>query len=53
MYYLMARYYHPTHGVFSSLDPDPCDDDTLTQNGYTYANNIPVMMVDPDGLISG
>ncbi len=50
LYYLMARYYHPTHGVFLSLDPDPGDsDDILTQNGYTYANNNPVMMVDPDG----
>jgi len=50
LYYLIARYYHPTHGVFLSLDPDPGDaDDILTQNGYTYANNNPVMMVDPDG----
>ncbi|MFC0298736.1 RHS repeat-associated core domain-containing protein [Geobacillus jurassicus] len=50
LYYLMARYYHPTHGVFLSLDPDPGDaDDILTQNGYTYANNNPVMLVDPDG----
>lgn len=49
-YYLIARYYHPTHGVFLSLDPDPGDaDDILTQNGYTYANNNPVMLVDPDG----
>ncbi|WP_304528548.1 RHS repeat-associated core domain-containing protein, partial [Anoxybacillus sp. UARK-01] len=50
LYYLMARYYHPTHGVFLSMDPDPGDsDDILTQNGYTYANNNPVMLVDPDG----
>ncbi|WHY83721.1 polymorphic toxin type 8 domain-containing protein [Siminovitchia fortis] len=50
LYYLMARYYHPTHGVFLSMDPDPGDDDDiLTQNGYTYANNNPIMMVDPDG----
>ncbi|PIC05763.1 hypothetical protein CS060_03230 [Anoxybacillus flavithermus] len=50
LYYLMTRYYHPTHGVFLSLDPDPGDaDDILTQNGYTYANNNPVMLVDPDG----
>ncbi|SDB82265.1 DNRLRE domain-containing protein [Shouchella lonarensis] len=50
MYYLMARYYEPTHGVFLSLDPDAGDDDDiLTQNGYSYANNNPVMLVDPDG----
>ena len=50
MYYLIARYYHPEQGVFLSLDPDPGDDDDiLTQNGYTYANNNPVMLVDPDG----
>ncbi|AST06225.1 hypothetical protein AF2641_04710 [Anoxybacillus flavithermus] len=50
VYYLIARYYHPAHGVFLSLDPDPGDaDDILTQNGYAYANNNPVMLVDPDG----
>lgn len=50
MYYLIARYYYPEHGVFLSLDPDPGDDDDiLTQNGYPYANNNPVMLVDPDG----
>ncbi len=50
LYYLMARYYHPKHGVFISVDPDPGDeDDPVTQNGYTYANNNPVMGVDPDG----
>lgn len=49
-YYLMARYYNPQAGVFTSMDPDPGDDDDiLTQNGYTYANNNPVMLVDPDG----
>ncbi|MFD4706725.1 RHS repeat domain-containing protein [Gottfriedia sp. NPDC058432] len=49
-YYLIARYYHPTHGVFLSLDPDTGDeDDILTQNGYVYANNNPVKFIDPDG----
>ncbi|GIN88534.1 tRNA nuclease WapA [Heyndrickxia sporothermodurans] len=50
LYYLMARYYHPTHGVFLSLDPHPGDeDDPVTQNGYTYGDNNPVMNIDPDG----
>ncbi|PGE85259.1 wall-associated protein [Bacillus pseudomycoides] len=50
MYYLIARYYHPEHGVFLSVDPDPGDeDDAVTQNGYTYGDNNPVMNVDPDG----
>nr|WP_232304331.1 hypothetical protein [Bacillus cereus] len=34
MYYLIARYYNPDHGVFLSVDPDPGDeDDPVTQNG--------------------
>ncbi|WP_412678282.1 RHS repeat-associated core domain-containing protein, partial [Bacillus toyonensis] len=50
VYYLIARYYHPEHGVFLSVDPDPGDEDNpVTQNGYTYADNNPVMMTDPDG----
>lgn len=53
MYYLIARYYHPNHGVFLSVDPDPGDqDDPITQNGYAYANNNPVMFVDPDGYFA-
>lgn len=50
MYYLIARYYNPEHGVFLSVDPDPGDEDyPVTMNGYTYGDNNPVMMVDPDG----
>ncbi|MED3662892.1 RHS repeat-associated core domain-containing protein [Ureibacillus terrenus] len=38
LYYLIARYYHPTHGVFLSLDLGDADD-ILTQNGYADVNN--------------
>ncbi|WP_146551934.1 DNRLRE domain-containing protein [Rummeliibacillus sp. SL167] len=49
-YYLQARYYNPENGAFLALDPHPGDDDEpLSQNGYTYANNNPVMNVDPNG----
>jgi RHS repeat-associated protein len=50
LYYLQARYYDPETAKFISRDPDPGDsDDPKTQNGYTYADNNPVMLVDPDG----
>lgn len=50
LYYLMARYYNPDKGVFLSLDPVRGDTmNPITMNGYNYANNNPVMMVDPDG----
>ncbi|KXH87243.1 RHS repeat-associated core domain-containing protein [Sporosarcina sp. HYO08] len=50
LYYLIARYYQPTEGVFLTTDPEGGDtDDPKTQNGYAYANNNPVMMTDPDG----
>jgi len=49
-YYLQARYYNPENGSFLVLDPHPGDDDEpLSQNGYNYANNNPIMNVDPDG----
>ncbi|PGK08261.1 wall-associated protein [Bacillus anthracis] len=50
MYYLIARYYNPEHGVFLSADPEPGDeDDPITQNGYTYADNNPITLIDDDG----
>jgi len=49
-YYLKARYYDPVNGIFQALDPHPGDeDDPVSQNGYTYAGNNPVINVDPDG----
>ena len=50
MYYLIARYYNPEHGVCFIGRSDPGDeDDPVTMNGYTYGDNNPVMKVDPDG----
>lgn len=50
LYYLIARYYQPEEGVFLTPDPEGGDlDNPKTQNGYTYANNNPVMMTDADG----
>ncbi|MDM5358207.1 RHS repeat-associated core domain-containing protein [Peribacillus sp. ACCC06369] len=52
-YYLQARYYNPQNGSFLALDPHSGDDDEpLSQNGYTYANNNPVMYTDPNGQIA-
>jgi len=48
--YLKARYYDPQNGNFLALDSYPGDDDDpVSQNGYTYAGNNSVMMVDADG----
>ncbi|KXG10255.1 tRNA(Glu)-specific nuclease WapA [Anoxybacillus sp. P3H1B] len=50
LYYLQARYYDPETARFLSRDRDPGDkDDPITQNAYTYTNDNPVMLVDPDG----
>ncbi|TMR03451.1 sugar-binding protein [Actinomadura soli] len=49
--HLGARDYDPETGRFTSVDPvmDPADPQQL--NGYTYANNTPVVSSDPDGLL--
>jgi RHS repeat-associated protein len=49
--HLGAREYDPGLGRFLSVDPvlDPMD--PQQGNGYAYANNSPITMADPDGLI--
>ncbi|MEB1807159.1 MAG: RHS repeat-associated core domain-containing protein [Bacillaceae bacterium] len=50
LYYLMARYYDSEHAVFLSLDPELDVDETVAMsNGYLYADNNPVLKVDPEG----
>ncbi|TYB57464.1 hypothetical protein FXF51_40565 [Nonomuraea sp. PA05] len=47
--HLGAREYDPVHGRFLSVDPLIDDTDPQQLNGYSYANNSPVSMSDPDG----
>jgi len=50
LYYLQQRYYNPSTGRFLTLDPMLGEmDDPITQNGYNYANNNPVNLIDADG----
>ncbi|MGG4266077.1 DNRLRE domain-containing protein [Peribacillus simplex] len=49
-YYLQARYYNPENGSFLAIDPLPGKDySPISQNGYTYAENNPIMLIDSDG----
>ena len=48
--YFGARYYDPTLGRFTGLDPVAFDGTSIhTFNRYGYANNNPYKYVDPDG----
>ncbi|MFE4637104.1 RHS repeat-associated core domain-containing protein [Streptomyces sp. NPDC056773] len=48
---LGARLYEPATGRFLSVDPMIDFKDPQQMNGYTYANNNPVTVSDPDGQI--
>ncbi|WP_158587598.1 RHS repeat-associated core domain-containing protein [Neobacillus notoginsengisoli] len=49
-YYLKARYYDPLNGNFLSKDPYPGDkNNSLSQNGYSYAESNPITLVDTTG----
>ncbi len=48
--YMGARYYNPTLGRFTGVDPVGFDPSNLhSHNRYAYANNNPYKYVDPDG----
>lgn len=49
-YYLIVRYYNANEGVFLSSDPVAGEaENPQSQNGYSYAENNPVMNYDPNG----
>jgi RHS repeat-associated protein len=48
--HLGAREYDPAIGRFISVDPLMDLTDSQQLHGYTYANNNPVSLFDPDGL---
>lgn len=48
--YMQARYYDPVTGRFLSVDPNSPNEANLFSFGrYVYANNNPVLNVDPNG----
>ena len=49
--HLGAREYDPQLGRFLSVDPVMDTNDPQQMNGYAYANNSPVTMSDPTGLM--
>ncbi len=50
--YMQARYYDPEVGRFLSVDPEvPTVGNVFNFGRFGYANNSPVMNVDPDGRV--
>ena len=48
--YMQARYYDPATGHFLSVDPtDVSPGNVFLYNRYSYANNNPIVNVDPNG----
>ncbi|MEO7067919.1 MAG: RHS repeat-associated core domain-containing protein [Rhodanobacter sp.] len=48
--YMQARYYDPVMARFVSVDPKtPAAGNTFNFNRYAYANNNPIVNIDPDG----
>ncbi|MDE2154877.1 MAG: hypothetical protein KGJ32_03135 [Xanthomonadaceae bacterium] len=48
--YMQARYYDPVAGRFLSVDPlAPSAGGVFDFNRYAYANNNPIVNIDPDG----
>lgn len=48
--YMQARYYDPATGRFLSADPvTPSPGNLFSFNRYDYANNNPIVNIDPDG----
>ncbi|MHB1058818.1 MAG: RHS repeat-associated core domain-containing protein [Rhodanobacter sp.] len=52
--YMQARYYDPVTARFLSVDPKaPVAGNAFNFNRYSYANNNPVVNIDPDGRETG
>lgn len=48
--YMQARYYDPLSMRFLSIDPvHPTSGNQISFNRFSYANNNPLMFIDPDG----
>ncbi|MBM3917823.1 MAG: RHS repeat-associated core domain-containing protein [Sphingomonadales bacterium] len=47
--YYGARYYQSKLGVWLSVDPMAMSGSNMSRTSYSFTNNNPIMMVDPDG----